>query len=156
MTKDLLNELERQIVKDENSVNRLRWQQSEEVARRQDAGETYAQIAETWISLRTGAPYSGTHVHRYAQAWRKHGQDQLRPPFVEAYDKTTAERNERWKIRQGAKAKPSTLLGWATRSLVVQVEAGRVEALWEIEEALDALLEAVERARALVFEEAAA
>lgn len=79
-----LNELEQQAFKHEGALDKVRWLQAEEISRRQEAGETQAEIARGWINPRTRRPHSRSTVSGYVRCWRRYGPSGSRPAFTDA------------------------------------------------------------------------
>jgi len=81
-----LNRLEQAIIAAEDGAEDARWAQAEEVVRLIGEGQSQGDIAADWINLRTGKPYSQSHVKLCAKVWREYERTQIRNWFVDAYE----------------------------------------------------------------------
>jgi hypothetical protein len=68
-----LNRLERMAFNAEESASEVRWQQADLIVRTLDSGKTKQAVADGWINLQTGKPYSESTVRDYAKAANRAG-----------------------------------------------------------------------------------
>ncbi len=83
-----INALEGRIVHAENDADAMLWEQAGQVVAQLEAGRSQRQLAAQWINLRTGEPYSKTHVVNTAAVFTGHFTDHPRPRFRDAYNAT--------------------------------------------------------------------
>jgi phage N-6-adenine-methyltransferase len=81
-----INALEGRIVETEDDADEMLWQQAAHVVKQLDAGLSQRKLADQWINVRTGEPYSHVHVHRTRQAFERYSGVTPRPRFRDAYN----------------------------------------------------------------------
>jgi hypothetical protein len=82
---DKLNQLEKRAFQAEESASEVRWDVADEIVRLLSTGKTQAQVAEGWVNLKTGKPYSVKTVERYSALVRKNPAGSGRSTWIEAY-----------------------------------------------------------------------
>ncbi len=80
-----INGLERCIVKFEDDADEKLWEQARQVVALLEGGMTQRALAAQWINVRTGKPYSKSHVVHTIEVLG-HFTDQPRPRFRDAYN----------------------------------------------------------------------
>jgi hypothetical protein len=81
-----INTLERRIVHNEDEADAMLWEQARQVVAQLAAGLSQRQLAEQWINVRTGEPYSQKHVSFTKLAFEKFTSHDPRPRFRDAYN----------------------------------------------------------------------
>lgn len=81
-----INSLEQRIMAAEDDADHRLWEQARCVVEQLEAGLSQRKLADQWINLRTGEPYSKTHVVHTAAVFAGHFTDQPRPRFRDAYN----------------------------------------------------------------------
>lgn len=81
-----INALETRIVTAEDDADAMLWEQARQVVEQLKAGASTRKLAAEWINVRTGEPYSHTHVIVVAQVFRGKYTFQPRPRFRDAYN----------------------------------------------------------------------
>jgi phage N-6-adenine-methyltransferase len=81
-----INALETRIVTAEDDADAMLWEQARQVVEQLEAGASTRRLAAEWINVRTGEPYSQSHV-----IWTKRTSEQFtnqnpRPRFRDAYN----------------------------------------------------------------------
>jgi len=82
-----INALEERIDHAETDADAMLWDQAQRVVEQLNKGLKQWQIAEQWISARTGQPYSQMHVSRVQEVFQTHAFEIPRPRFREAFMK---------------------------------------------------------------------
>jgi len=100
MSDNKLNRLERSILAAEDSAEDARWLQAEEVVRRLERGESFREVAASWVNGRTGRPYAMSRVQAFAAIWREYGvlEPVQRPSFTKVYS-DSGSRTDRYKAQ---------------------------------------------------------
>jgi phage N-6-adenine-methyltransferase len=84
-----INALELRIVTFEDDADATLWEQARQVVEQLEAGLSQRALAAQWINVRTGEPYSHTHVQIVERVWRGNLNCQPRPRFRDAYNAIT-------------------------------------------------------------------
>jgi ParB family chromosome partitioning protein len=81
-----INALEQRIVHHEDEADALLWDQAGQVVAQLEAGLKQRELAAEWINVRTGEPYSQSHVRNTVAVVREYLNTQPRPLFRDAYN----------------------------------------------------------------------
>jgi site-specific DNA-methyltransferase (adenine-specific) len=81
-----INALETRIVKAEDDADAMLWVQAEQVVAQLDAGLSQRELARQWINVRTGNPYSQSHVLWTKRTFEQFTNQSPRPRFRDCYN----------------------------------------------------------------------
>lgn len=89
-----INALEQRIAKSEDDSDAMLWDQARQVVDQLEAGLSQRELAQQWINVRTGEPYSAMHVNRTAKTYNRNVNVTPRPRFRDAYNEIANPKNK--------------------------------------------------------------
>ena len=97
-----INALEKRIVESEDDADGMLWEQAEQVVGQLKAGLKQRELARQWVNVRTGEPYSQSHVVWTKRTFEQFTNQLPRPRFRDAYNEIANARQKKLTVHHSS------------------------------------------------------